>query len=105
MKSRAAVSLRRENVTKLTPSLQECLEKFGQHATSIHDKCLLARVKLQMISEEAQGVTPSQDHVRGSFLSKTTDLTSQVYCFLRQLGKWEAGLEEGVMNGKAGLDL
>lgn len=86
---------------KITPSLQECLDRFERHATHLNDKRLLAWVRLQMIAEEAQSVTPDQQYVRRSFLSGREDLVSQVYCLQRELEAWERGLETGITNGKS----
>ena len=94
-----AVNLRRENVLNLTPSTQKCLQKFGELASAVNDRRLLAWVQLQLIAEEVHTMMPDQRHVRGSALMSSLHLESEIRRLEHLFDAWSRSLDADITNG------
>ena len=85
--SAVAVTLRRQCLVTFTSTSQKVLDDFEFSTTSVHDKRLVAWVKLQVIADDIEN---NKSHEAGFDLVGLLD----------KFDWWERGLQDGVMNGR-----
>ncbi|UJO25260.1 uncharacterized protein CLAFUR5_14574 [Fulvia fulva] len=96
--SSVAISLRRDNMFGLTPAVRVALDAFSKRAETTNDRRLLAWIRLEMIAEDVQSVTPNQQYSRESFLAMSSDVAANVYRLHIRLENWQKELQPGIMN-------
>jgi hypothetical protein len=98
--SRVAISMRRQNMLRFNSWMRECLIYLDTYPmATTFDKRLVARVKLQKITEEFSSALSLDDPDDTTLvLDSRTQLT--VKAFERRLKEWRMSLSPEITNGK-----